>query len=675
MKPGSIDLIVSSPPFLDGQPLGNPADSYKGFEHVGSVKRGQDGYGVTKGQLGAMKPGTPFGKQKMKKTKKASWKVSTWAGCYDESWKGIITDASFAHPAKMARGLVKRIFKHLKENYGLKKNSVCVDPFGGIGSTGIQGTKEECQCFLVELEPRFVKMAKKNFKIHKRTWKLQGRALPVIVQGDSRRLREVLGPVLADVCVSSPPYTEAQTSNEHSQKQKASGYFAKSTNGTLTGSYAEVPMTSPGQLGSMKSGDVDAIISSPPFQESGATLNVEGHRRQVTADRAKRKGAKVYGTSKGQLADMPAGKVDAIINQRRGGECQFAKTAERRLVAKLRKRDVDLATVEASLGCSKGKSSHQNTSQRSLLQIQAGDTPKKRKGKSAKNDLEHKKAKIQNTTTSGGSASGESENESLHSTVTNAPFVDSLDRGFQSTTSKTNRKRGASGTTGMKISGFFAEPVTHDCTQQKNSIALNVERRMSASESKAREPVLRNADDEGSTDNIKNASPEKQETFWSASVQILRECHKILRPGGIAVFVCKNFVRKGRLVEFSEQWRSVCEFVGFETVEWVRASLVTEWKKPTFFGEQIEEKARKSFFRRLAENKARQKKYWESLTPEERKAFRKQVREKNPDLAKSKRIAKAQEMALAAYKGDASQFDGETKINHEDCLFLRKKNA
>lgn len=39
-------------------------------------------------------------------------KITRWEGCYDASWKGAITNASFGHPAKMSRGLLERIIKH-----------------------------------------------------------------------------------------------------------------------------------------------------------------------------------------------------------------------------------------------------------------------------------------------------------------------------------------------------------------------------------------------------------------------------------------------------------------------------------------------------------------------------------------------------------------------------------
>ena len=47
-----LDAAVSSPPFENGQPLANPANTYKVFEHIGSVQLGQDGYGKTDGNIG-----------------------------------------------------------------------------------------------------------------------------------------------------------------------------------------------------------------------------------------------------------------------------------------------------------------------------------------------------------------------------------------------------------------------------------------------------------------------------------------------------------------------------------------------------------------------------------------------------------------------------------------------
>ena len=97
---------------------------------------------------------------------------------------------------------------------------------------------------------------------------------------------------------------------------------------------------------------------------------------------------------------------------------------------------------------------------------------------------------------------------------------------------------------------------------------------------------------------------ESGETFWSAARIILQQTHQLLKPGGVAAFVVKDYVRAGKRVPFSRQWLALCESVGFELVEWVQASLVKKNKSQDVFGgEQIEKKERKSFFRRLHESR------------------------------------------------------------------------
>ena len=38
-----------------------------------------------------------------------------WHGCYEGGWNGLIVPEAFAHPAKMAYGLVNRIYDHAFE--------------------------------------------------------------------------------------------------------------------------------------------------------------------------------------------------------------------------------------------------------------------------------------------------------------------------------------------------------------------------------------------------------------------------------------------------------------------------------------------------------------------------------------------------------------------------------
>ena len=100
-----------------------------------------------------------------------------------------------------------------------------------------------------------------------------------------------------------------------------------------------------------------------------------------------------------------------------------------------------------------------------------------------------------------------------------------------------------------------------------------------------------------------NIGNDKGETFWQAARQIVSECHKILKPGGHAIWVVKAFVRKGKIVDFPGDWRRLCEDQGFRTVHEHHAMLVKETRHEGLFEPIVEKKERKSFFRRLAESK------------------------------------------------------------------------
>lgn len=96
---------------------------------------------------------------------------------------------------------------------------------------------------------------------------------------------------------------------------------------------------------------------------------------------------------------------------------------------------------------------------------------------------------------------------------------------------------------------------------------------------------------------------ESGEAFWTAARLIVTQCHTLLKPGGVAVWVVKDFVRDKQRVEFAGQWRRLCEGVGFEPVEVIRAWLIEPGPTQlSFAGEAVDHTiSRKSFFRRLHE--------------------------------------------------------------------------
>ena len=246
-------------------------------------------------------------------------------GVHDQSWRDLIVPAAFAHPAKMARGLLERIITHLFD-CGVERGSLVLDPFGGIGTTAIIGASHGLRVVCCELEPKFVELARQNIEKWRRDWEAMGLPQPIIIQGDSRYLRTAL--TYADAVVSSPPYaaggmndhksTEAEAHQTHDQaRDKYPGWCVGKTE------WVRAYGNSEGQLGMLKNGDgVEAVISSPPYAEiaTGAGgLNTkppqhEGQQGGRSSASASQDTDQRYGDAEGQLARLPKGAVDAVVS-------------------------------------------------------------------------------------------------------------------------------------------------------------------------------------------------------------------------------------------------------------------------------------------------------------------------------------------------------------------------
>lgn len=95
------------------------------------------------------------------------------------------------------------------------------------------------------------------------------------------------------------------------------------------------------------------------------------------------------------------------------------------------------------------------------------------------------------------------------------------------------------------------------------------------------------------------------DTFWAAAKLIVQQCHQILRANGMAIWICKDFIRAGKRIPFSDQWLALCESEGFKLVCRHQAMLVAHHgiQVDAFDGDKELKTERKSFFRRLHEKK------------------------------------------------------------------------
>lgn len=546
--------------------------------------------------------------------------IEEWAGAYDDGWRDIIVPAAFAHPAKMSRGLVQRIFDELIESGALKPGDTCVDPFGGIGTTGIEGACSGIRVVCVELEPKFCELAGLNFAKHRPDWQDMGLPQPVIVQGDSRYLRLVLK--AADALVSSPPYASG---GHHPDQTGAWNTNGRGQGGTRA---AAGYGTEDGQLGQMPAGDVDAVIASPPYAEiaSGAGgLNTKapqhpGQDAGRSPNSPSQRADQRYGDAEGQLARLPAGGVDAVVasppyatetfNERVGidltkfreGQRPAGWNSQARKTGTYGEASENLANMpEGAVDAVVASPPFLDARSETTASVK-GHTP----------TLHDPEA----MGTANGNLSRMAAGD-VDAIVSSPPFT-----------------QGYAGGGGINRVGYRKDGVTDDKvgertyqgtaaarepgnleTLQLGEVAAVVssppyEGSLHESEDGIDWQKAKNGNDGGGQTKGQSAaasvvgSSRDTETFWTAAHQVVRESFAILKPGGVAVWVVKAFVRDKKLVDFPGDWRKLCEHVGFETIRECHASLVAEETVTDLFGpDRVKRRERKSFFRRLAEKK------------------------------------------------------------------------
>ena len=454
--------------------------------------------------------------------------TDAWTGCYDLSWKDAITPASFAHPAKMSRGLLRRILDHAFEQGWVSKGSTVVDCFGGIGSTAIEGAYRGLQVITLELEEKFVLLAKANMNLHARHWTTLGLPQPVILQGDSRKLCELVRE--AGVIVSSPPFQASDLRNP--SKGTAWKFHGDQNYGST-----------PGQLGAMKAGSVNDGLHSALLKQALALC--PSHHPDADLDSSFIRSHAVM------LRELAAtGAVTLVFDD-----------GERKVLAKI-VRPVEVmkaGSVAAVVGSPPYSERHAYPDDRT---IQAVEKLKAKPGSKIGGVRIH-----DNVGNSPGQLAALPPG-SVASVISSPPYEASVNAGKDGIDWE---KAGRPDRTKPSESAHYPQGVHGEFRYGKSAGQLGAE---------------------------------SGTTFWAASKVILEQCYQLLPPGGVAIFVVKNFVRAKREVDFTGDWRRLCEAVGFRLVCEHQAMLTKTWQEPDLFvGATTKSKERKSFFRRLAERK------------------------------------------------------------------------
>jgi hypothetical protein len=142
---------------------------------------------------------------------------------------------------------------------------------------------------------------------------------PILYQGDSRHLASILAQQVESL-VSSPPYVESLHLNESREKElermKQRGLestIAKaSRDGSFRGDANKGYSSTLAQLGNMPVGDLaDALLASPPYIDS--IDHAPGNKNWTGAIPGNIKQSE-YGQADNQLGSLPSGNLDALIS-------------------------------------------------------------------------------------------------------------------------------------------------------------------------------------------------------------------------------------------------------------------------------------------------------------------------------------------------------------------------
>jgi len=217
------------------------------------------------------------------------------------------TEDSVCHPAKANLFLLYYLIKKYT-----KKGDVVLDPMGGTGSTNIIASLLGRNSVYVDIEERFVEMARRNKKLLEERGKAEGWIK--IICGDARKLNELLEEV--GIVITSPPFASTKMTKKQDE------FFERMVKTVLPGRDVEKikrryksDYGSKENIGNLPLGSVDVIITSPPYNVDTSLSHISTKNRANPKSPNYRPSWKEYlETERSDLRiSQEYGSVDVII--------------------------------------------------------------------------------------------------------------------------------------------------------------------------------------------------------------------------------------------------------------------------------------------------------------------------------------------------------------------------
>jgi DNA modification methylase len=212
-------------------------------------------------------------------------------------YKSIMPPEAVTHPAKFNVHLVEFLVDKFT-----KPGDIVLDPMAGTGILGVIAALRGRNAMQVEIEPRFYEWMEKARQNVEKTPTLGRKGWIVNIQGDARKLSELLNQV--DAIVTSPPYGETYLGEGDPIKRAERLIRAGHDPREFLGGRARNAVL-------RHYSEVNTIITSPPYAEtishkSGGPVGV----RKVGVSTIT---ARTYSTSNDNIGNLTLGNVDVII--------------------------------------------------------------------------------------------------------------------------------------------------------------------------------------------------------------------------------------------------------------------------------------------------------------------------------------------------------------------------
>jgi hypothetical protein len=203
------------------------------------------------------------------------------------------------HPAKMNVELLE--FLVLKYS---REGDLILDPMAGTGSTCVIAALNGRDAVCVEIEPRFYEWMEKARQNVEKTPTLGRKGRIINILGDARKLSELLSQN-ANTVITSPPYGDTYLGGGDPVKRAERLIKAGHDPREFLGGRARNAVL-------RHYSEVDAVITSPPYAQTishrsgGSNVRVSGVGISTIT-------ARTYSTSDDNIGNLPLGDVDAII--------------------------------------------------------------------------------------------------------------------------------------------------------------------------------------------------------------------------------------------------------------------------------------------------------------------------------------------------------------------------